>query len=478
MLQADVVDVRDPSATTGPCRRAAHVADGCGGCGWQHVTVDAQRRWKRRMVEESLRRLGRLAGHGRPRPRPCPIAGSAPRCGCSPRRTGRRSAAPGPTTPSPIRSCLVAHPRSRRAHAGTAASAAPRRSSLRIGGRHRRAARDRRSVGARRSRPARGRDGRGRGRRRREIRCALPRRGRRTHGSASRPGRSSRPAPTVPRRWSPRSATPAAMRGRAVALVDLYGGVGLFAAAARRGHGHRAGRVERARPSPTPSTTWPTVGDHRALLGRPVAPVPGRRRRRRPAPRRAGPGRRRRGRGHRRRPAGPGQLRRRPRSVATPGCSPSAGLRAALHRAGRPVPAHAPRRAGVPVRPEAGAMTAERHPPGRSGSEEGLDDDRAAARGERRRPGGVDRPLPPGRAGRGVPPPRRCGVRAGPPAPRRRAPWPRRSCRRSSSASGTTPTASTPTGARCARTCWPSATAARSTCSGPSRPAGAGRRRT
>lgn len=37
-----------------PC---PHVADGCGGCGWQHLSLDAQRRWKQRMVEESLRRL-------------------------------------------------------------------------------------------------------------------------------------------------------------------------------------------------------------------------------------------------------------------------------------------------------------------------------------------------------------------------------------------------------------------------------------
>jgi 23S rRNA (uracil1939-C5)-methyltransferase len=61
MLKADAVSIRTASddRTTPPC---PHVADGCGGCGWQHLTVDAQRRWKQRMVEESLRRLGRQEG--------------------------------------------------------------------------------------------------------------------------------------------------------------------------------------------------------------------------------------------------------------------------------------------------------------------------------------------------------------------------------------------------------------------------------
>ena len=61
LLKADAVDVRRASHDRAepPCR---HVADGCGGCGWQHLAVDAQRRWKRRMVEESLRRLGRQEG--------------------------------------------------------------------------------------------------------------------------------------------------------------------------------------------------------------------------------------------------------------------------------------------------------------------------------------------------------------------------------------------------------------------------------
>ncbi len=42
-----------------PC---PHVATGCGGCGWQHVSPEAQRRLKIRIAQESLRRIGRLDG--------------------------------------------------------------------------------------------------------------------------------------------------------------------------------------------------------------------------------------------------------------------------------------------------------------------------------------------------------------------------------------------------------------------------------
>ena len=38
-----------------------HVADGCGGCGWQHVSLEAQRNLKRSIVVESLQRIGKLA---------------------------------------------------------------------------------------------------------------------------------------------------------------------------------------------------------------------------------------------------------------------------------------------------------------------------------------------------------------------------------------------------------------------------------
>ena len=150
---------------------------------------------------------------------------------------------------------------------------------------------------------------------------------RRSPGGAggSRPGRSSRPAPTAPRPWSTR--WPRAGRRRAPdggRLVDLYAGVGLFAGDARR----RTGPVtlvesERARRWPTPGTTWPTATP---------AIVQGRRRplaaRRRPTwwwPTRPAPASAADGRGARSRPRGASvwcwSAATRRRSAATPGCS-------------------------------------------------------------------------------------------------------------------------------------------------------------
>lgn len=40
-----------------PCR---FVAEGCGGCGWQHIAIDAQRRYKRDIVIDALRRIARI----------------------------------------------------------------------------------------------------------------------------------------------------------------------------------------------------------------------------------------------------------------------------------------------------------------------------------------------------------------------------------------------------------------------------------
>ena len=61
MLRGHVGAVVEPSddRVAAPC---AHVADGCGGCGWQHVGLDAQRRFKVRIAEESLRRIGHIEG--------------------------------------------------------------------------------------------------------------------------------------------------------------------------------------------------------------------------------------------------------------------------------------------------------------------------------------------------------------------------------------------------------------------------------
>ncbi|MBV9660877.1 MAG: class I SAM-dependent RNA methyltransferase [Acidimicrobiales bacterium] len=52
----EVLDA-SPDRVAPPC---PHVASGCGGCQWQHVTLPAQRRLKRQIVEESLHRLGHL----------------------------------------------------------------------------------------------------------------------------------------------------------------------------------------------------------------------------------------------------------------------------------------------------------------------------------------------------------------------------------------------------------------------------------
>ena len=57
--RARVLEVLDPSPerVAPPC---PHVADGCGGCDWQHVDPAAQRRLKRSIVVDSLTRLAHL----------------------------------------------------------------------------------------------------------------------------------------------------------------------------------------------------------------------------------------------------------------------------------------------------------------------------------------------------------------------------------------------------------------------------------
>lgn len=63
-VAAGVLDA-SPDRVPPPC---PHVADGCGGCTWQHVAVGAQRRLKVRVAEEALRRIGRLTGTVEPGP--------------------------------------------------------------------------------------------------------------------------------------------------------------------------------------------------------------------------------------------------------------------------------------------------------------------------------------------------------------------------------------------------------------------------
>lgn len=109
MLKADTVSVRTPSddRTVPPCD---HVADGCGGCGWQHLTVEAQRRWKQRMSEESLRRLGRQEGAVALAP-PLPDRGfrTSLRVLVTPDGPAFRGARTHDAIR--VRSCMVAHPR-------------------------------------------------------------------------------------------------------------------------------------------------------------------------------------------------------------------------------------------------------------------------------------------------------------------------------------------------------------------------------
>lgn len=105
-----VVEVLSGSAdrVTPPC---PHVADGCGGCDWQHLTVAAQRRLRREQVAEVLSRQAGLAG---PVVEPG-IALAAERL----RTTVRGTSSPGGRfafrrrrshEPVTVDSCLVAHP--------------------------------------------------------------------------------------------------------------------------------------------------------------------------------------------------------------------------------------------------------------------------------------------------------------------------------------------------------------------------------
>jgi 23S rRNA (uracil1939-C5)-methyltransferase len=58
-LRALATDVLEPSPAriTEPC---AHARQGCGGCTWQHVDVDAQRQYKRDIVVDALRRIAHV----------------------------------------------------------------------------------------------------------------------------------------------------------------------------------------------------------------------------------------------------------------------------------------------------------------------------------------------------------------------------------------------------------------------------------
>lgn len=107
--KARLLDVIDdsPDRTTPPC---PFVAAGCGGCGWQHVTHEAQLRLKEQIVAEALGRIGGL--HELP-----PIRTTHPdvggrrttvRAGIVDGRAGFHRAAS--TEVVPVATCVVSHP--------------------------------------------------------------------------------------------------------------------------------------------------------------------------------------------------------------------------------------------------------------------------------------------------------------------------------------------------------------------------------
>lgn len=108
LVKADVSEVVEPSPhrVSPPC---PHVADGCGGCGWQHIDLDSQRALKFRIVEEAARRIGHLEVE----------VGLAPALPTEGFRTTVRGLvvdgrfafrAARSHDPVPVASCLVAHP--------------------------------------------------------------------------------------------------------------------------------------------------------------------------------------------------------------------------------------------------------------------------------------------------------------------------------------------------------------------------------
>lgn len=108
MLRADAIGVRVASSdrTVPPCPFAVA---GCGGCSWQHVDVGGQRRWKQRMVEESLRRLGHVPGGVELGPA-LPDTGFRTNLRCLVVAGGLAFRGARSHVPVPIDRCLVAHP--------------------------------------------------------------------------------------------------------------------------------------------------------------------------------------------------------------------------------------------------------------------------------------------------------------------------------------------------------------------------------
>jgi 23S rRNA (uracil1939-C5)-methyltransferase len=107
--RARVNAVLDPSPdrVVPPC---PHVARGCGGCGWQHISLEAQRRYKTEVVSESLGRIGGLEAREVLPADPASLAGYRTTL-----RLTSEGAGPGFRRHRghevvPVDSCLVAHP--------------------------------------------------------------------------------------------------------------------------------------------------------------------------------------------------------------------------------------------------------------------------------------------------------------------------------------------------------------------------------
>jgi len=96
-----------PDRVAPPC---PHVARGCGGCGWQHISLEAQRRYKTEVVSEALERIGGVNGAEVIPAPPASLAGyrTTLRLTSDGARPGFRRHRGHEVVP--VDSCLVAHP--------------------------------------------------------------------------------------------------------------------------------------------------------------------------------------------------------------------------------------------------------------------------------------------------------------------------------------------------------------------------------
>jgi 23S rRNA (uracil1939-C5)-methyltransferase len=101
------VRVAAPERRVPPC---PHVARGCGGCGWQHAEVDAQRKYKHAILVDALQRLGGIADPDVRTGTPLPPTEfrTTIRAGVTQGRAGFRKAQSHEVLA--VDSCLVAHP--------------------------------------------------------------------------------------------------------------------------------------------------------------------------------------------------------------------------------------------------------------------------------------------------------------------------------------------------------------------------------